>query len=78
MNSFEPTQEQIASVKRKLDIVMNMAGEGHEQINVLVYALANSVLDNRVDMTAAINALTAVYLAGIDERYPQKDDDYDY
>ena len=78
MKAVKPTQEQIESVTRKLDIVMNMAGEGDEQINVLVHALANAVIEQQLEMSSAINALTAVYLAGMDARYAPEEDDDDY
>lgn len=77
MKAFKPTQEQIDSVARKLDIVMNLAGEGDEQINVLVHALANAVIDQELEMASAINALTAVYISGMDARYSTEEDDYD-
>jgi len=78
MKAVKPTQEQIESVTRKLDIVMNMAGEGDEQINVLVHALANAVIEQQLEMASAINALTAVYISGMDARYAPEEDDDDY
>lgn len=77
MKSFPPTQAQIDSVTRKLDIVLGVAGERDEQINVLVHALANAAIEQRLEMASVINALTAVYLAGMEKLIEQEDEDYD-
>ena len=78
MKSIKPTQDYLDSVARKLDIVLNMAGEGDEQVNILVHALAIAVVTQELEMSSAINALTSVYLSTMDKRYPAEDDDYDY
>jgi len=44
---------------------------------VLVHALANAVIDQELEMASAINALTAVYISGMDARYSTEEDDYD-
>ena len=75
MKAFKPTQEQMISLARKIDIVTNMAGEGEEQINVLTYALALAVIDRDIEMASVINMLTVAYLTNIDDG---KDDDDDY
>jgi len=77
MKAFPPTQAQIDSVTRKLDIVLGVAGERDEQINVLVHALANAAIEQRLEMASVINALTAVYLAGMEKLIEQEDEDYD-
>ena len=77
MKSFPPTQAQIDSVTRKLDIVLGVAGERDEQINVLVHALANAAIEQRLEMASVINALTAVSLAGMEKLIEQEDEDYD-
>ena len=77
MKSFPPTQAQIDSVTRKLDIVLGVAGERDEQINVLVHALANAAIEQRLEMASVINALTAVYLSGMEKLIKQEDEDYD-
>lgn len=77
MKSFPPTQAQIDSVTRKLDIVLGVAGERDEQINVLVHALANAAIEQRLEMASVINALTDVYLAGMERLIEQEDEDYD-
>lgn len=78
MKSFPPSQAQIESVTRKLDIVLGVAGEKDEQINVLVHALANAAIEQRLEMASVINALTAVYLSGMDRLLEQEDEDHDY
>lgn len=77
MKSFPPTQAQIDSVTRKLDIVLGVAGERDEQINVLVHALANAAIEQRLEMASVINALTAVYLSGMEKLIEQEGEDYD-
>ena len=77
MKSFPPTQAQIDSGTRKLDIVLGVAGERDEQINVLVHALANAAIEQRLEMASVINALTDVYLAGMERLIEQEDEDYD-
>ena len=78
MKSLPPTQAQIESVTRKLDIVLGVAGERDEQINVLVHALAIAAIEQRLEMASVINALTAVYLSGMDRLLEQENDDDDY
>ena len=80
MSLSKPTQEQIDSITRKLDMVVHLAGKNEEQVNVLVHALAAVTIAQRVEIASVINVLTAVYLQGMDKFDPdennQDEDDY--
>ena len=76
MKTARPTEEQMISMARKIDIVTNMAGEGEQQINVLIYALAIAVIDRNIEIASVINMLTLAYLANLDDEEEDDDDDY--
>jgi hypothetical protein len=78
MRTYERTPEELASAARKVELVLNIAGNGNEQINVLAIALSNAVVEQSLDMTSVINGLTTIYL-DMDERFRStEDDDDDY
>ena len=73
-----PSQKQMDSVKRKIELVLGISGEGAEQINGLVHSLAIVSVNQRMDMAGVIYALTDSYLNNVEEMDEnEEEDDYD-
>ena len=65
--------EELESVKRKIDLVLSVAGEGDMQVSVLIHAVAYLALNERLEMASVIHGLTDAYL-----RSSRDDDDVFY
>ena len=67
--------EELASVKRKIDLVLSVAGEGDMQVSVLIHALAYLAINERLEMASVVHGLTDAYLRS--SRADDDDDDDD-
>ena len=65
--------EELESAKRKIDLVLSVAGEGDSRVSVLIHALAYLALNERLEMASVIHGLTDAYL-----RSSRDDDDVFY
>ena len=65
MTSRKPdvTPVEMASAIRKVNLTLSVSGEGMEQVNVLVNALAHVTHKEDLEMASVIHALTEAYLA---------------
>jgi hypothetical protein len=70
-----PSKERMASAVRKIELVLGISGEGEEQINVLVHALAAVSAHQRLDMAGVMYALTDSYLNNVMQMDEDEDED---